>query len=218
MKTNEIIIILFTAAWFYLGYLGFKIAKRGGYSGVAGFFIVIIGNFLGLLFLILRNKFSKKMASIKQDKVDKQESNTKKIISLLNKNSLPDFNLIQASNFNKNNEYWSKYLELYEAEEEKKLALKQQQRKLENDKEDILIKKYGKRNYDKAKKGELFIDMDEELLIIAKGQANKIEERVVNKVKKYKWFYGKYETNRGTINYKFEVSLEGKKVIGWKNI
>ena len=165
------------------------------------------------------------MRKIKQRKESRKLRNTQEVIQKIKTGKLPERTLIQNSNFNATNQLWEKYLILFEKQEEKnaKRAEKERLSQVEAERKfdakiDRLKQKWGEGKVNRALREELFVDMDLELLKIAKGSPDLVDERVVNYKHKYKYFYGKYTNQRGNPTYDFQVDVEEGKVIGWRNL
>lgn len=165
------------------------------------------------------------LRKIKQRKESRKLRNTEEVIQKIKTGKLPERTLIQNSNFNATNQLWEKYLILFEKQEEKnaKRAEKERLSQVEAERKfdakiDRLKQKWGEGKVNRALREELFVDMDLELLKIAKGSPDLVDERVVNYKHKYKYFYGKYTNQRGNPTYDFQVDVEEGKVIGWRNL
>ena len=165
------------------------------------------------------------LRKIKQRKESRKLRNTEEVIQKIKTGKLPERTLIQNSNFNATNQLWEKYLILFEKQEEKnaKRAEKERLYQVEAERKfdakiDRLKQKWGEGKVNRALREELFVDMDLELLKIAKGSPDLVDERVVNYKHKYKYFYGKYTNQRGNPTYDFQVDVEEGKVIGWRNL
>jgi len=98
------------------------------------------------------------------------------------------------------------------AEEEKKIAEKEDKRKKHINKE------YEGEIAEKLLKKELFIDMTKQMLIDAWGEPDDKKETVFKNKVKLKYLYGKTSTSRGTTKYKTQVNLENDLVVGWKDV
>ena len=98
------------------------------------------------------------------------------------------------------------------AEEEKKIAKKEDKRKKHINKE------YEGEIAEKLLKKELFIDMTKQMLVDALGEPDDKKETVFKNKVKLKYLYGKTSTSRGTTKYKTQVNLENDLVVGWKDV
>ena len=219
MNTSEIIIlivnILYIVAIIIYTKRSAKVLNKS--FGILLLLGLIIPFFGVLTIWILRK--------IKQRKESRKLRNTEEVIQKIKTGKLPERTLIQNSNFNATNQLWEKYLILFEKQEEKnaKRAEKERLSQLEAERKydakiDRLKQKWGEGKVNRALREELFVDMDLELLKIAKGSPDLVDERVVNNKHKYKYFYGKYTNQRGTPTYDFQVDVEKGKVIGWRNL
>ncbi len=118
-------------------------------------------------------------------------------------------------------------LQVYKSSKRKKLIKKAQEDynntlnelgKTQNKIFQKIEKIYGVEKAHKVAEGKIWIDMPVLLLIIAVGRADKITENISRKRKIEKWYYGGYQTNRGTHKYQVEVTLEDDIVSGWKDL
>ena len=141
-----------------------------------------------------------------------------KIVEAILNNKCPDEKIIKLTSFNETHPLWDKYLLLKSEnnEKRKKLSKKIQSRKIRDI--ESVISKYGKLNYDKALNGEIFDNMDEELLLLAKGNPDHKESNLIRGKISEVWYYGKYKNRMKTESYKFSVRLTEGKVKGWKNL
>lgn len=141
-----------------------------------------------------------------------------KIVEQLYYGNCPSNEIIKLSNFNETHPMWYKYEDLKDKRDRKK---KNQQNKKEREEQkriENLISKYGEENYKKTKNGELFENMDEELLIFSRGVPPKKDENLVGGKRTEICYYDEYETHLKTISHKFSIRLVDGKVKGWKNI
>ena len=219
MNTSEIIILIvnilyIVAIIIYTKRSAKVLNKSFGILLLLGLIIPFVGV---LTIWILRK--------IKQRKESRKLRNTEEVIQKIKTGKLPERTLIQNSNFNATNQLWEKYLILFEKQEEKnaKRAEKERLSQVEAEQKydakiDRLKQKWGEGKVNRALREELFVDMDLELLKIAKGSPDLVDERVVNNKHKYKYFYGKYTNQRGNPTYDFQVDVEKGKVIGWRNL
>lgn len=141
-----------------------------------------------------------------------------KIEESINNNICPVIRAIEASDFNSKHPLWERYLMLKSNTDSKKK--KAQDNRLKGEKKALqeIFSKYGKENYERAKLGEIFEDMDEYLLLIAKGKPAKKESNLVKGKSSEIWYYEKYKTRLNTESYKFSVRLVEGKIKGWKNL
>lgn len=180
--------------------------------------LVVFFNLFGVLVIYL-------MRRAKEAKETLKMKNTATAVEMIKSGKLPNSSLIRASNFDQSHVLWNDYLKLYEEwekrqseiEEKERLKREEEERKWQ-EKITKLKEKWGETKINQVLRGELFVDMDLELLKIAKGSPDLVDERVVNKQHKFKYFYGKYNNQRGNDAYRFQVDVEGGKVIGWKNL
>lgn len=180
--------------------------------------LVMFLNLFGVLIIFIMRK-------TKEAKENLFMKNTAEVVDMIKSGKLPNSLLIKASNFNQSHVLWNDYLVLFEKEEERKAALAEKERLRREEEErkfqEKIIKlkeKWGEAKINMVLRGELFVDMDLELLKMAKGSPDLVDERVINREHKFKYFYGKYNNQRGNDAYRFQVDVEKGKVIGWKNL
>lgn len=150
---------------------------------------------------------------------------TIKVIEQVYKGVCPTDEIVKLSNFDDNHPMWSKYLVLKEENslEEGKISKRIERRKRDEKRQEEkevqrLISKYGKVSYDKSVKGEIFNDMNVELLLISKGEPQKKEVNLVKGKKSEVWYYGEYINRLNNKSYKLSIRLVEDVVVGWKNL
>jgi len=148
-----------------------------------------------------------------------------KIVEAILNNQCPENRIVELTDFNSEHPLWEKYLSLKASSDLQKEKVAQRikknkamQAKAQDKEVELLIAKYGKDNYKKAISGELFEDMDEFLLVIAKGQPDKKETNLIKGKGTAVWYYGKYITRLNTEAYKLSVRLLEGKVKGWQHL
>ena len=139
----------------------------------------------------------------------------KEIEELIEEGGCPHTIVFELADFNSNHHLWERYLKNVNAE-------KRRQNKDEKVKELLkkgFISKYGADKYYSAKiKGELFEDMEEDLLLDVKGKPAKKESNLIKGKKTEIWYYENFITRMNTVSYRFSVRLVEGKVKGWKNL
>ncbi len=143
---------------------------------------------------------------------------TSKIVEEITSGNCPHNDVIKMSYFDNTHPLWEKYLSLKTIKNKENQKKEREKKKQENKKITNLISKYGKDNYEKSLKGEIFLDMDEELLIISKGKPNKKDNNLVRGKKSEVWYYDEYENRLKNKSYKLTIRLIEGKVKGWKNL
>jgi hypothetical protein len=143
---------------------------------------------------------------------------TSKIVEEITSGNCPHNDVIKMSYFDNTHPLWEKYLSLKTIKNKENQKKEREKKKQENKKITNLISKYGKDNYEKSLKGEVFLDMDEELLIISKGKPNKKDNNLVRGKKSEVWYYDEYENRLKNKSYKLTIRLIEGKVKGWKNL
>ena len=150
---------------------------------------------------------------------------TVKVMEQVHKGICPNEEIIKLSNFKENHPMWSKYIDLKKEKllKDKKIGERVKRRekeKVRQDNKEIqrLIEKYGKENYERSVNGEIFKDMNVELLLISKGEPQKKEENLVRGKKSEVWYYGEYENRLKNKSYKLSIRLVEDIVVGWKNL
>ena len=170
-------------------------------------------------------KYGRKYVNLNSFTNEEIESLDKKIIENITNGFCPNDELMKISSFDDSHKLWGQYETLkIKKERENELRLKKlnsrkkEEEKAEQKRIEGLISKFGKENYDKAINGELFENMDEELLIISKGIPPKKDNNLVKGKKTEIWYYDEYENRLKNLSYKLSVRLVDGKVKGWKNI
>ena len=143
---------------------------------------------------------------------------TSKILEEITSGNCPHNDVIKMSYFDNTHPLWEKYLSLKTIKKKENQKKEREKKKQENKKITNLISKYGKDNYEKSLKGEVFLDMDEELLIISKGEPKKKDNNLVRGKKSEIWYYDEYENRLKNKSYKLTIRLIEGKVKGWKNL
>lgn len=141
-----------------------------------------------------------------------------KIREAIHQGNCPTEEVLRISNFDDTEPIYEKYLRLKGKSDKKKKIQKNATQKRKEQKIKDLISKFGKNNYEKAIKGELCLDMDEELLILAKGKPSKKDSNLVKGKKSEVWYYDEYTNRLKTKSYKFSVRLVEGKIKGYKNL
>jgi hypothetical protein len=152
--------------------------------------------------------------------LSKKERNyiTIKVIENIYNGVCPNDEVVKMSNFTESHPMWGKYVELKKITISEKKKRDKRRKQREEKKIKRLVKTYGKENYEKSVKGEIFKDMNVELLLISKGEPQKKEENLVRGKKSEVWYYGEYENRLKNKSYKFSVRIIENVVVGWKNL
>lgn len=148
----------------------------------------------------------------------KRDYITTEIIKNISNGICPNDEVVKVSNFNENHPMWTQYQELLKKTISEKKRRDKRRKQQEEKKIQRLIKTYGKESYEKSVMGEIFKDMNVELLLISKGEPNKIEKNLVRGKKSEVWYYGEYENRLQNKSYKLSVRLVEDIVVGWKNV
>ena len=88
-------------------------------------------------------------------------------------------------------------------------------------KQDLLIsitKYYGKNVSDRICQGEIWVNMDIELLIASLGKSSEIKDSYVKGNRIERWYYYPYYNRLNNLKYKFEITIENDLITGWKDL
>lgn len=160
-------------------------------------------------------------------KISNNRSSSRREIKnlLFDGNSFIDYELVLKGMINKSSSLYDqikihneKVLEHQKGLDKLRELEEEKERNEEKKRYNSLVKIYGEKMVEKSYNEEVFINQPRELLIIAMGEPEDINESVTKDKVRETFFYNPHQTHLKTTKYNYSVTLENNVVVGYKDL